>query len=74
MLGDGTEAVEVKGKEQVRPHDTRHLLQFQKDYPSVSQLILICCESETRLTNDGVFILPWQDFIDRLWPGKIPVD
>jgi len=71
VLGDGEVAIEVKGKDRVRSYDARHLLQFRKDYPSVRELLLICCESQARVTEEGVSILPWRDFIDRLWSGNI---
>lgn len=71
VLGDGEVAVEVKAKDRVTPHDTRHLLQFRKDHPDVRQLILVACESEVRITDNGVHILPWRNFIDLLWSGGI---
>ena len=74
VLGDGEVAIEVKGKDRVRAHDARHLLQFRKDYPTVRELVLVCCESEARVTDDGVRILPWRDFIDQLWSGGFCVD
>lgn len=72
VLGDGEVAIEVKGKDRVRSHDARHLLQFRNDYPEVRELLLVCCESETRVTDEGVRILPWRKFIDRLWSGDLP--
>lgn len=71
VLGDGEVAIEVKGKDRVRSHDARHLLQFRKDYPAVRELLLVCCESETRVTDEGVVILPWREFLKRLWSGSI---
>lgn len=73
VLGDGEVAIEVKGKDRVRSHDARHLLQFRKDYPAVRELLLVCCESEARVTDEGVRILPWRDFIERLWSGGLPL-
>ena len=73
VLGDGEVAIEVKGKDRVRSHDGRHLLQFRQDYPAVRELLLVCCENETRVTDQGVRILPWREFTGRLWSGEIPV-
>jgi predicted AAA+ superfamily ATPase len=72
VLGDGETVIEVKGRDRVRSHDTRHLLQFRKDYPDVRELILVCCEKEPRVTEEGVRILPWLIFVERLWAGDIP--
>ena len=69
VLGDGEIAIEVKGKDRVRSHDARHLLQFRKDHPAVSELLWVCCKSEARVTDEGVGILSWRTFIDRLWSG-----
>jgi predicted AAA+ superfamily ATPase len=71
VLGDGEVAIEVKGKDRVRSYDARHLLQFRKDYPAVRKLLLVCCENETRVTDEGVVILPWREFLNRLWSGNI---
>jgi len=73
VLGDGEVAVEVKGKDRVRSHDARHLLQFRKDYPAVRELLLVCCECEARVTDEGIRILPWRDFIEQLWSGGLPL-
>jgi len=72
LLGDGETAIEVKGRDRVRSQDARHLLQFRKDYPEVRELILVCCEKEPRVTDEGVRILPWPLFVERLWAGDIP--
>lgn len=72
VLGDGATAIEVKGRDRVRSFDARHLLQFRKDYPDVRELIVVCCEKEPRVTDEGVRILPWRLFVERLWAGDIP--
>jgi len=72
VLGNGETAIEVKGRERVRSHETRHLLQFRKEHPEVRELLLVCCEQEARVTDDGVVILPWRKFLERLWAGEIP--
>lgn len=71
VLGDGEVAIEVKSKDRVRSHDARHLLQFRKDHPAVRSLLLVCCESEARVTDEGVRILPWRDFLEQLWSGVL---
>jgi hypothetical protein len=37
----------------------------------VRQRFVVCLESEARTTEDGIEILPWQLFLDRLWDGGI---
>lgn len=69
ILGDGETAIEVKGKSQVHGRDTRHLLEFRKEYPSVRHLVVACLEPKARITDEGVRILPWKDFLNALWNG-----
>ncbi len=70
VLGDAHVAIEVKGKSRVQSHDWRHLLEFRREYPEVSHLIVVCLEPYPRITEQGVHILPWRDFLRRLWQGE----
>ncbi len=69
-LGDAELAIVVKGKLRVSRKDTRNLLEFQKEYPAVSHLVVVCLEPCARVTDDGVRILPYVDFLDALWAGE----
>jgi uncharacterized protein len=71
ILGDAEVAIEVKGTPRVHPRDTRHLLEFKKEHPEVRRLLLVCLESQMRITDDGVQILPYRDFIEALWSGSL---
>lgn len=69
VLGDAEIAIEVKGKSRIQKGDLRNLEHFQQDYPEVRQRIVVCCEPRTRVTESGIRILPYQDFIRHLWHG-----
>ena len=71
VLGDAEVAVEVKSSSRIHSHGTRHLLEFRKEHPGVAQLILVCCETKPRKTDAGIWILPWQDFLQRLWSNDL---
>ncbi len=71
VLGDAETAVEVKGKSRVHSGDLRHLEQFRKEFPEVKQLIIVCQEPRERITESGIRILPYRDFIKALWQGDI---
>ncbi len=71
ILGDAETAIEVKGKKRVHSGDLRHLEQFRKEFPEVKQLITVCMEPKERITESGIRILPYQDFIEALWQGDI---
>jgi len=70
VLGDAEIAIEVKGKTRLQSRDTRNLLQFRAEHPEVKQLVLVCLEEQTRLTGEGILILPMKDFLARLWGGE----
>lgn len=71
VLGDAETAIEVKGKHRLHNRDMRHLEQFRREFPEVKQLIVVCLESRARITENGIRILPYQDFITALWQGDI---
>jgi len=73
VLGDAEVAIEVKAKETIHQKDTRHLLEFQKEYPGVRQLIVVSLEPRARLTDDGVRLLPYSDFLRALWNKELHI-
>ena len=66
ILNDMHTAVEVKSSARVH---NRHLkgLRALKESHKVKNLILVCLEKEPRKTRDGIQILPWKVFIEKLW-------
>jgi uncharacterized protein len=71
ILGDAHVAVDVKGKEMIASHDLKGLRQFRADFPEVKHLIVVSLEKHRRLTEDGIFILPYQEFLQDLWDGAV---
>ncbi len=71
ILGNGDIAIEVKAKNRVTSNDLKGLIEFRKDHPKVSQLIIVSLEPRARLTEEGIQILPFQEFLDKLWQGVI---
>lgn len=71
VLGDAETAIEVKGKDRIHSRDTRNLDEFQKEHPSVKRRIVVCTEPRARITDSGVHILPYGDFISALWNGEL---
>jgi predicted AAA+ superfamily ATPase len=69
VLGDGEVAVEVKGTSRVDPGDFRSLHAFIADNRP-RHAILVCNERAPRLV-DGIEVLPWREFLARLWSGRI---
>ena len=70
ILGDGATGIEVKSTDHpVRDH-LAGLRAWKQDNPT-SHCILVCRVESARRTEDGIEILPWQQFLDSLWAGKI---
>ena len=67
ILGNAEIAIEIKGKEKVASHDLKNLLEFKADYPQVKHLIVVSLEKHKRRTENGVLILPYQEFLKQLW-------
>ena len=67
VLGrEGDVAIEVKGGRRVRRPELRGLRAFVEEHRP-RQAIVVCNESAPRRTNDGIWILPWERFLERLW-------
>ena len=69
VLGDGEVAVEVKGASRADPSDLRSLRAFVDDHRP-RRAVLVCNERTPRVV-EGVEVLPWREFLARLWGGGI---
>lgn len=71
VLGrDGGVAIEVKGTARLRPADLRGIRAYVEEHdPRLA--IVVCSESAARRTPDGVWILPWEHFFERLWSDRV---
>lgn len=69
VLNDGVLAVEVKGSERVHEGDLRGLEVLAEEV-TLKKAIVVCLEPEPRTLN-GVEILPWTTFVERLWAGEL---
>ena len=67
VLGrEGDVAIEVKGGANVDRRDLRGLRAFVEEHRP-QQAIVVCNESAARRTEDGILMLPWERFLERLW-------
>jgi predicted AAA+ superfamily ATPase len=69
VLAKGEVAIEVKGGSRVNQKDLRSLMAFIEEY-SPKKALLICNEKEERVQG-RVRIMPWRNFLENLWEGKI---
>jgi uncharacterized protein len=69
VINEGAIAIEVKGKKSVDDADLKNMHVFNGDYrPKKS--IIVSNERSARKTGTAE-IVPWRDFLDRMWAGEI---
>jgi predicted AAA+ superfamily ATPase len=66
---DASVAIEAKAKSSVGARDLRGLRALREEH-LLRRYIAVSLEDRPR-TVDGIEILPWRDFIDRLWDGAL---
>jgi len=70
VLGDGEVAIEVKGSSRIDRTDLKGLKAFAEDHKPKHSYV-VCTEDRARLTDNGIRVLPWRQFLDQLWAGEI---
>jgi predicted AAA+ superfamily ATPase len=69
VIDNGAIAIEVKGKKSVDDSDLKNMRAFNSDYQP-KKSIVVSSERHPRKTS-AAEILPWREFLDRLWEGDI---
>lgn len=69
ILGDHEVAIEIKSSSSISSKHLAGLKAFAEEY-EVKKSIIVCTEPLPRLFND-VYILPWEDFLNKLWRNEI---
>lgn len=69
ILGDHEVAIEIKSSSFISSKHLAGLKAFAEEY-EVKKSIIVCTEPIPRLFN-GVYILPWEDFLNKLWRNEI---
>ena len=63
-------AIEVKTSKNITNKELKGLRAFM-DENAVKDYIIVCRELFERTMDDGIRIMPWKVFLDRLWDGMI---
>lgn len=71
VINDMAVAIEAKSSRTISSHHLKSLRQIVVDHPKVERRIVVCLEDRPRKTSDGVEVMPYRDFIQRLWSGNI---
>lgn len=70
ILGDHEVAIEVKGVDQIAGHHLKGIRAFQEEY-TTKQAIIVSLDAKPRQLDNGVIVLPWDRFLQKLWSGEI---
>ncbi len=70
ILGDEV-AIETKTTKLVNEKKDLRGLRALKEENIFSKYILVSRDSIARTTEDGILLLPWNEFLDWLWEGKL---
>lgn len=70
ILGDHEIALEVKGVDFVDSHHMKGIKAFQEEY-TTKQSIIVSLDAKPRKLNNGILVLPWSIFLQKLWNGEL---
>ena len=71
MVGDMRLAIEAKATARVTSSHLKGLRTLSQEHPSISRRVVVCLESRSRRTNDGVDVIGAPDFVRELWQGEL---
>lgn len=70
VLGQMDVAIECKAKENVTARDIRGTMALLEEHKP-KQAIVVTLEKSPRKLANHILLLPWQEFLERLWSGDI---
>lgn len=70
VLGDASAIVEIKSSETITYRDLKGIRAFREEHRA-GRAVVVSSVPAPRRTDDGIDILPWQDFLTRLNAGQI---
>ena len=71
IVGDMRVAIEAKAAARIGSRHLKGLRALGKDHPGVGRRIVVCLEPQPLRTDDGIEILPADDFPDQLRSGAL---
>jgi len=71
VVGDMELAVEAKASRRVVRQHLKGLRSLVVDHPDVRRRVVVCLEPRARRTDDGIDVLPAEEFVRRLWQREL---
>jgi predicted AAA+ superfamily ATPase len=72
VLGEMEVAIETKASRSVHSAHTRAIRALREEH-RVGRAVIVSLEKHPRTLEPGLQVLPWQDFLERLWAGEMGV-
>jgi predicted AAA+ superfamily ATPase len=69
ILGEKALAIEVKGSPRVNESDAAAFAVLREDGP-VKKCCIVCLERQARHLPGGIEVIPWRQFLERLWGNE----
>ncbi len=63
-------ALEVKSTTTIQSHHLKGLRAIHDDHPEIKRIV-VSTDQRSRRTEDNLLILPWKQFLEELWAGKL---
>ena len=64
-------AIECKSSRRITSDHLKGLRQLRADHPAVKRLLVVSLEPKDRVTDDGIDVIGWKTFVQRLWGGEL---
>lgn len=71
VLGDMALAIEAKASEKIVARHLKGLRSLAQEHPNVGRRVVVCLEPRPRRTEEGIDVLPAEEFVHRLWQGHL---
>jgi len=71
IIDDMAYAVEAKASRSVTADHLRGLRELSHEHPRVKKRFVVSLDTQPRLTDDGIEVLPYIVFMRRLWQGDL---
>ena len=64
-------AIEAKSSALIHSDHLKGLRALKEDFPEIGKRVVVSMEEQPRITPDGIDVLPYQDFVERLWSDQL---
>lgn len=64
-------AIEAKASPRITSDGLKGLRELKADHPQAGRRVVVSLEPRARLTDDGIEVLPYLEFVERLWAREL---